>query len=591
MKKLLILLALVIPLSAFAFTANEYYLTKRNSGNTANEQKTVVPTSGQVLKFDSSLNPQGLTLSTVATSGSAADLSGNLSVSRLNGGSGAGNTTYWRGDGTWASAGGSTANQTFTGTTTISEQFVLSGTITPTAATSGSTVNDYNPTGLSGASTIRIASTGGGAWGLTGVAGGSAGRELTLVNLGAATINIFENNGGSSAANRILNVAGVPSYTLNLTPNNSLTLRYDGTSSRWRVLALTQTPDVIVDNTGTAVFSASNQILTDSASVGSMEWGNRNFVDSSGQYSGSWDGRTLADTAGHTVLDWQNKFMGSWDGGLEDVVIALDWGNRKLKDQTGSDSITWDNRTALGADGTASIDWASRWLQDSSEAVSVDWEGRQLLDDGGSVAVDWVARSLNDGSGSPVASWGNGVLVANLISNNSDESAGVIDLSYTGSIFTLNWLDGATQHPRIGWTEDAGIFVFHSDGVHRLSLSAENITANRQLDVPDASGTLSVSSASGTPATSGTMTVPMDSTVKTITPAGNCTFNASDGVPGASCAFIITTSGTTPYTLTFGTNFKSQGTLVTGVVSGKKFTVSFVYDGTNWCETSRTTAM
>lgn len=86
--------------------------------------------------------------------------------------------------------------------------------------------------------------------------------------------------------------------------------------------------------------------------------------------------------------------------------------------------------------------------------------------------------------------------------------------------------------------------------------------------------------------------VTMTPTVITITPTGACTFNGSGGLAGQACTFIVTTAGATGFVLTWGTNFKTTGTLATGTVAGKVFTVSFVCkDGTLWVETGRTAAM
>lgn len=82
------------------------------------------------------------------------------------------------------------------------------------------------------------------------------------------------------------------------------------------------------------------------------------------------------------------------------------------------------------------------------------------------------------------------------------------------------------------------------------------------------------------------------SEVQTLTPTQNMSLTAlAPLISDSILTIVITTSGTTSYTLTFGTNFKSTGTLATGGTSGKVFTISFVCDGVNFNELSRTTAM
>lgn len=108
-----------------------------------------------------------------------------------------------------------------------SSTFSLSGTISPAQITSDQ--NDYNPTGLSSATTVRLTSDAVRA--ITGLAGGATGRIVILHNVGSYGITLPDESGSSAAANRF---AMTTNFTL--MADQSVTLQYDATSQRWRVL-------------------------------------------------------------------------------------------------------------------------------------------------------------------------------------------------------------------------------------------------------------------------------------------------------------------------------------------------------------------
>jgi hypothetical protein len=54
---------------------------------------------------------------------------------------------------------------------------------------------------------------------------------------------------------------------------------------------------------------------------------------------------------------------------------------------------------------------------------------------------------------------------------------------------------------------------------------------------------------------------------------------------------VILTSGSSSFTITFGSGFKPTGTLATGATTNRVFVVGFISDGTNLYETGRTAAM
>jgi hypothetical protein len=76
-----------------------------------------------------------------------------------------------------------------------------------------------------------------------------------------------------------------------------------------------------------------------------------------------------------------------------------------------------------------------------------------------------------------------------------------------------------------------------------------------------------------------------------VTPTATATFTTTVPSAGIRCSLIILTSGASSYTITFGTGFRTTGTLATGTTTARYFVMDFISDGTTLTEVSRTTAM
>lgn len=104
--------------------------------------------------------------------------------------------------------------------------FSLSGNISPAALTTST--DNWNPTGLSTASVVRMSATS--AIQLTGVLARPAGTVLSLQNVGSFAIELVADSASSVAANQF-------DFTRSelVQPGQSLLLQYDATSVGWRL--------------------------------------------------------------------------------------------------------------------------------------------------------------------------------------------------------------------------------------------------------------------------------------------------------------------------------------------------------------------
>jgi hypothetical protein len=160
---------------------------------------------------------------------------------------------------------------------------------------------------------------------------------------------------------------------------------------------------------------------------------------------------------------------------------------------------------------------------------------------------------------------------------NSDTAQKTVTVKYDANAtqYTL-WSGPLGVGEKMEYTDGIGFQVFDANGMNKIGTTQTN----------------TFSGTAPTSATTGTMTVSLTTPIITITPTGACTFNGTGGVINQICTFVITTSGTSSFVLTWGTNFQTTATLATGVTTAKTFQIMFVCtNGTTWREIARTAPM
>lgn len=115
------------------------------------------------------------------------------------------------------------------GRITAAQDVYFTGVNTPTAI--GGNTDNYNPAGLGTTTTLRQDVSG--AFNLTGITAPLTGRYILFCNISTANTLTLIHDATSTAANRFF----LPnSANLAVRPNGCVTLNYDNTSSRWRVV-------------------------------------------------------------------------------------------------------------------------------------------------------------------------------------------------------------------------------------------------------------------------------------------------------------------------------------------------------------------
>jgi hypothetical protein len=203
------------------------------------------------------------------------------------------------------------------------------------------------------------------------------------------------------------------------------------------------------------------------------------------------------------------------------------------------------------------------------------------------LGTGWSFHIVNNSTGSLTVNSSGGNLVCTVISG----MTAMVTCIGTALTTAADWEFGFTDFGTI--TGTGAVVLASSPAITGGSIDNMTVGATTQASVR---GTSLVSNSVITDGfithANGTLALAFATDgVAQVTPNATGTFTTTVPAAGTRSTLIVLTSGVTSYTMTFGTGFKTTGTLATGTVSARYFIFQFISDGTSVIEASRTVAI